>query len=149
MKLWILTLGLFLVTAVLAGAQSTPESLVNKFFDTYLAQGTSAALDQFYATNKWMDRNKDATEKLKSQFANLPALVGDYYGRDLIAKKTLGESFVLISYLVKYDRQPIRFTFELYKPQDSWLAYSFSYDDSFGDELEEAAKVHNLDDDED
>ena len=146
MKLWSLSLSLILITAVTAAAQETPESLVDKFFDTYLSQGTSAALDEFYATNTWMDRNRDATEKLKSQFANLPSLVGDYYGRDLIVKKTLGESLVLISYLVKYDRQPIRFTFQLYKPKDVWLAYSFSYDDSFGDELEESARVHNLDD---
>lgn len=33
-------------------------------------------------------------------------------------------------------RTPIRFTFEFYKPKDSWVVYSFKYDDAFDDDVE-------------
>ena len=145
MKSLVLTFCLLCIAVAPSNAQMTPEALIDQFFETYLAQGSSAALDEFYSTNEWMTRSQDAVDNLKSQFVNLTSLVGEYHGRDLIVKKQLVDSFVLISYLVKYDRQPMRFTFEFYKPQDTWRAYSFAYDDNFDDELEEAAKINNLD----
>jgi hypothetical protein len=125
-------------------AQQTPEELVDQFFNKYQTSGVLVALDQLYATNPWMKSNKDALEKVKSQLADFVKLVGKYYNREFIVKKELGSSYVLLSYLVKYDRQPVRFTFEFYKPQNNWRIYSFAYDDSFDTELEEAAKIYYL-----
>jgi hypothetical protein len=127
-------------------SQNTPEDLIDKFFKTYISSGSTEALSELYATNPWMERIKDDLEKVKSQLEGVINIVGDYYGKDLIVKKELGKSFVLISYLVKYDRQPIRFTFEFYKPNDTWRAFGFSYDDNFDDEVEEAAKLYYLKD---
>lgn len=63
---------------------------------------------------------------------------------ELIAKKQLGESHIITSYRVRYDRQPIRFTFHLYKPKDKWMIYSFEYDGSLSGELEESIKLNYL-----
>ena len=49
---------------------------------------------------------------------------------------------ILKSYLVKYDRQPIRFTFQFYKPNKEWRIHSFKYDGNIDDEIEEAAKLY-------
>ncbi len=125
-------------------SQDSPEELVINFFDLYTSSGPRNALTELYKTNSWMERNLDDLEKVKSQLEGFVNLVGEYYGKDLIVKKELGKSFVLISYLVKYDRQPIRFTFEFYKPNDTWRVHSFSYDDSFDEEVEEAAKFYRL-----
>jgi len=91
-----------------------------------------------------MDRSQDAIQNLKSQLGNLQPLVGEYYGFEPITIKSAGKSFVLYSFLVKYDRQPIRFTFEFYKPQDKWRVFSFSFDEELDDEVEEAAKAYRL-----
>ncbi|WP_209405780.1 hypothetical protein [Pseudozobellia sp. WGM2] len=50
-----------------------------------------------------------------------------------------------MSYLVKFDRQPIRFTFQFYKPYNQWRTHRFKYDGNVDEEIEESAKVYYLD----
>jgi hypothetical protein len=70
--------------------------------------------------------------------------VGKYYGNELITKKQFSESFVLYSYVFKYDRQPIRFIFKFYKPNDKWMLYSMKIDRDLDDEIEQSAKLYYL-----
>ncbi|MEM9932113.1 MAG: hypothetical protein AAF824_00815, partial [Bacteroidota bacterium] len=107
--------------------------------------GSSYALDELYKTNKWFARSADGIAKVKRQLEGLNEdFVGKYYGYEFIVRKDFANCYTLISCLGKYDRQPIRFTFQFYKPQESWTIYSFQYDDTFDDELEEAAKLYYL-----
>lgn len=127
-------------------AQSTPKDIVSKFFTEYKTDGASKALDNLYSNNEWMIRATDAITNLKQQLLTLNEdYVGKYYGYELIVEKRLSDSFILMSYLVKYDRQPIRFTFQFYKPDNEWRTHSFKYDGSLDDEIEESAKVYYLD----
>ncbi len=141
-----LALPIVLVFFTLTGiAQTSPEQMVETFFVNYEKDGASIALDNLYSTNKWMSRAKDAIENLKNQLEGLNEdFVGKYYGYELIVEKRLSESYVLLSYLVKYERQPIRFTFQFYKPNDVWLIYSFQFDGDIDEEIEEAAKLNHL-----
>ncbi|HPR00968.1 MAG: hypothetical protein H6561_01365 [Lewinellaceae bacterium] len=134
--------GVLLTTPIFG--QTTPEDLIKKFFTEYESSGAKPALDHLYGTNKWIALNQDAIENVKTQLAGIHDIVGDYYGHEFITKQSAGESFHLFSYLVKYDRQPVRFTFEFYKPKDQWTLFSFSFDESVNEELEEAAKLQNL-----
>lgn len=140
-KILLLAFGLIIS---LTSFGQTPEEIIDKFFTEYENVGADEALDNLYATSEWMGRNQDATQNVKSQLANLQSLVGTYYGREFITKKSVGKSLSLYSYLVKYDRQPLRFTFEFYKPNDKWTIFGFSFDENLDDELEEAAKVYRL-----
>ncbi len=127
-------------------AQRSPKEIVDQFFTDYKTVGSSMALDNLYKTNKWMDRATDAITNLKSQLEGLNEdYVGEYYGYELIVEKKLSQSYILLSYLVKFDRQPIRYTFQFYKPNDKWSLYSFKYDGSIDAEIEEAAKLYYLD----
>ena len=125
-------------------AQSTTEEILDKFFTSYQAS-PQAAVDYIFGTNKWMvDRNKDGIASVKTKLASFLELVGEYYGYELITEKSVGESYKLVSYMIKYDRQPLRFTFVFYKPKDTWQVQNFKYDDNIGDELEESGKVYRL-----
>jgi len=91
-----------------------------------------------------IERNKDGIDNIKTQLTSFLGLVGEYYGYELITEKSVGKSFKLVSYMVKYDRQPMRFTFVFYKPKDKWQVQNFQYDDNLDVELEESGKVYRL-----
>lgn len=140
-----ITIILFFISFI-GFSQNTPQEIVSKFFTEYKTEGASIALDNLYSNNEWMSRATDAITNLKQQLATLNEdYVGKYYGYELIVEKRLSDSFILMSYLVKYDRQPIRFTFQFYKPDNEWRTQSFKYDSTIDDEIEEAAKVYHLD----
>ena len=126
-------------------AQQGSEDIINTFFKEY-TKNPSKAVENIYATNPWTARIKDGIETMKNEVNKFTMdYVGSYYGYELITKKQLSESFVLYSYMVKYDRQPIRFLFTVYKANDKWCLYSFKIDSELDDELEQAAKIYYLD----
>lgn len=144
-RIKLLTLLIVVVlSANILKAQSTTEEIITEFFESY-ETSPQKAIDYVFGTNKWMiDRNKDGIENVKSQLTNFLGLVGEYYGYEKITEKSVGESFKLVSYMIKYDRQPMRFTFVFYKPNDKWQVQNFKFDDSLDDELEESGKVYRL-----
>ncbi|WP_177764419.1 hypothetical protein [Flavobacterium sp. I3-2] len=126
------------------GQQSNPDELIKKFFTEY-PKNSGKALDELYETNPWNVRIKDGIETIKKEVNSYNVdYVGKYYGYELITKKKLSESFVLYSYMVKYDRQPMRFVFKFYKPNDKWILFGFEVDTNLDDELSEAAKIYFL-----
>ena len=123
----------------------TPEEHITQFFKEYASEGAGKALDNLYATNPWISQSGDAVINLKNNLNSLTKeLVGSYVGKELIVKRTIGESYVLYSYMVKYERQPFRFTFQYYKPRDNWMIFGFFFDDQLDDELEESAKLQMI-----
>jgi len=65
-------------------------------------------------------------------------LVGNYQGYELINEKKTGENLKLLSYMVRFDRQPFRFTFIFYKPDTIWQVQNLKFDDKLDDELEKS-----------
>ena len=126
-------------------AQSSPQDLIDDFFVTY-EKDAGKAVKELYATNKWTERVKDDIENIVNMVNGFTAdYMGKYYGYERIIIKKLSESFELHSYLVKYERQPIRFIFKFYKPNDKWILYAYALDDDIDDEIEQAAKLYYLD----
>jgi len=141
----LLLLFLFFNMSLNTFAQASPQEIINNFFKVYV-NNTSKAIDDIYSTNPWTIRIKDAIESMKKEVNGYTTdYVGKYYGYEEITKKQFSESFVLYSYLVRYDRQPMRFTFEFYKPNDKWTLYAFKIDSELDDEIEQAAKLYYLD----
>ncbi|MBC3759043.1 hypothetical protein H7U19_11540 [Hyunsoonleella sp. SJ7] len=134
-----------LLVSISSTSQNSPNDISEQFFRDFTEKGVSEAIDNLYRTNKWMGRAGDAIIQLKSQMEGLNEdYVGKYYGKELLFEKRLTDSYVLLSYLVKYERQPLRFTFQFYKPNDKWVVYSFKFDGGISEEIEEAAKLYNF-----
>ena len=126
-------------------AQSTPEQIMDKFFQEMVTEKPDKVIDDFYAHMPWLANIKDEIAKLKTNFKSLPDYFGKFCGQALITKKEIGGgALVLYTYLVKYERQPVRFVFKFYKPKDSWIAYGFSYDMNLDEELDQSVKLQNL-----
>jgi len=125
-------------------AQKSPQDLINDFFSSY-EKDPGKAVKEMYKTNVWMERIKDDIDNIAIKLNGFTLdYIGKYYGYELITSQKFSESFVLYSYLVKYDRQPLRFTFKFYKPNDRWVLYGFQYDDTFSTDIEEASKINYL-----
>lgn len=133
-----------LMSSLTLCAQDDPQKIVDQFFSLYRTKGASEAVDYVFSTNKWMDESKDQIENVKFKLNNTLKLLGKYEGHNLITKKTVGEHLLLYTFIVRYDRQPLRFTMLFYNPSKDWRLYNFSYDDSFDEELKEAAKTYRL-----
>lgn len=123
--------------------QTSSEKITETFFNTYKESPTKAYENLFF-NNKWMKDKKSDIETVKIKFGDLVDGLGNYYGYEAITEKKVGESYILKTFLVKYERQPLRFAFILYKPKDTWQIQNFTYDTGIEDELEEAAKVYRL-----
>ena len=123
--------------------QSSTQEITENFFSLY-AKDPIKAVEYAFSTNKWFDRNQDGVANLKTKLKNTVDLCGEYYGYELLSEKTAGQSIKMITYIVKYDRQPIRFSFFMYKPKDTWKVNNFSYDENIDTDLEEATKAYRL-----
>lgn len=125
------------------GQLADNEVITKKFFETFKTDPGKAYNDLF-VDNKWMKDKKTDLEAIRLKLIDFFSGLGQYYGYEPITEKSAGESYVLKSYLIKYERQPVRFTFLLYRPNKTWQIQNFSYDTNIEDEVEEAAKAYRL-----
>lgn len=138
----------FLICALLFSnvtfAQSTNEETITKtFFETFKTDPGKAYSDLF-KDNKWMKDKQADLETIRIKLVDFFNGLGVYYGYEAITEKGAGESYILKSFLVKCERQPVRFTFLLYRPNKTWQIQNFTYDTGIEEEVEEAAKAYRL-----
>ncbi|WP_183568090.1 hypothetical protein [Mucilaginibacter sp. SP1R1] len=112
---------------------------IDKFFKTYEKDGTSRAIINIFKTNPLVDST--SLKGLIAKIDTTRSLIGLYIGKELIVQRKASNSLVLYSYLVKHQKQPVRFTFMFYKPKNDWLIYRLYFDDQVDNELEESAKI--------
>ena len=121
--------------------QQSPQTIAEDFFIKY-EKSTSEAINYIFSTNHYFSKQQ-TTDFIKKVNDGLRAL-GDYCGNELIQKENIGSSFILFNYLVKYERQPVKFSFIFYKPKDTWLLYNFNFNAELDIELQSAAKINLL-----
>lgn len=110
-----------------AYAQSDPTVVVTRFFQEHNKSGIDQALSTAFATNQWIGEQKDSINSLKAQLNNIVKLLGKYQGYELIETKKIKDSYLIQIYLVKFERQPLRYTFVFYKPNTAWQLQNFEY----------------------
>ena len=114
--------------------------IVELFFKKYKDEGTEQAIDYLFGTNKLFT---DTTQisGLKKKLVLLRQTVGLYLGKEFIMQKNAGKSLYFYSYIVKFENQPVRFTFMFYKPKNAWVLYHFKYDADLDTELENSGRI--------
>jgi hypothetical protein len=134
---------LFLCVAPAGAQQQGPADITKKFFEVYASKPMDA-IDFVFSDVK---HDKQVSDDITAIKKNLKVTIdqdGSYSGYELITEKGVGGTLKLLSYLVKYDRQPVRFTFIFYKPKDVWKIYTFQFNTNFDEELISAAGVDQL-----
>lgn len=121
-------------------AQAGIDTITKTFFQTFETDPIKA-IDDAFLTNTWMEQNVEGVESVKNKFKDILPLIGEYRGFELINEKSIGECLKLKSFMVRYDRQPVRFTFVFYKPGKSWKVQNLKWDVSLDDEIEASASM--------
>jgi hypothetical protein len=117
------------------------DSIVNTFFQKYKVEGSSPAIDYIFSTNPLLT-DKSQLDGVKSKLDSTRKVIGAYYGNSLITRKNVSSDLILLTYLVKHERQPIRFSFIFYKAINNWTLFKFQYDDDVISELEDSGKIY-------
>jgi hypothetical protein len=118
---------------------------IDSFFQLVKEGKYEMAVDSIYSDNPWISSKRDDIQSLKNQFVGLKDFLGEFYSYEILAEESISDKYVNIAYFCCFDRQPLRFTFEYYKPNDSWRIYSFSYSEDIDIWLEEKVKQNYLD----
>lgn len=128
----------FLLT-ISCNAQSSAQTIIDKFFSDYEKIGPKESIENIYNTNPWMTKISDDIISIKNKFASFDEeLVGKYFGHVFVDKVETSDCFAIYTYLMKFDRQPLRITFKFYKPDTNWRLFAFKFDDDFDDDFEKA-----------
>ncbi|MDB5024773.1 MAG: hypothetical protein JWP78_2528 [Mucilaginibacter sp.] len=134
---------LFVCTIPVQAQEQTPADLSKRFFEVYAVKPMDG-IDYIFSG---MTLNKQVKDDITAIKKNLKVTIdqaGAYNGYELIAEKSVGNTLRLMSYMARYDKQPVRFIFIYYKPKDVWKIYTFQFNTSFDEELTNAAGVDKL-----
>lgn len=132
--------------ATISCAQN-PQEYIESFFFNLEKGGINIALDSIFKTDQLFAKESvEKIDNIKSQLQNVSEVIGNYYGAEPIFYDKLGQSVEIHSYLVRYEKQPLRFTFIFYKCLNKWTIYNFQFDSNLFDELYEKSKIYLLED---
>ena len=139
-----LLLGLVCLLYFTSGiAQKNTNEISEKFFTLY-SKDPILAMDYIASTNKWSEKMSDEIRDMKNKLKTLLDRIGDYKGHELISERSTGQSVKIASYILKYDREPIRLILFFYKTSDTWRVQTYSFDESVGEELKDAVKSYSV-----
>lgn len=105
------------------------EKMVSNFFKLYKNETPAKALNFLFSSNKYIGSNE--VTLIKERIKQYQELLGTYHGKELLTNRRIGRSVIVYSYIVKYDRQPLRFVFTFYKAKDKWKIFNFKINDDF------------------
>lgn len=118
------------------------KKIINHFFVMY-KNDRNHAIESLLSTNKWI--TKQSISGINNQIdSSIIDQIGKFQGYEFIVKRSISECMVLYSYIVKYDRQPIRFTFIFYKPREEWIIFKFQFDVELDEELIKSSDIYFL-----
>ena len=133
----------FVMTSLLwAGVcfAAEPEAEINAFIAKLKAGKSTEAVESLYSGNPWRSHVQDDVSQVKDQLAAMNKLVGSLKSHEQLRAISVGTRFKYFGYLAAYDRQPIRFVFEFYKPEGQWKFFGFSLDSEIDADIEKAAR---------
>jgi hypothetical protein len=126
--------------------QSEAEKFVEKFFSNYKKEGPRTSLKMILSSNKYISSSVADTVAIKLE--RLANGLGHFQGFEKVNEVCYGESIFLLTYLVKYTQQPLRFKFKFYQPGNGLRLQDFSFESDFLDEVEDEIKregIHPVD----
>ena len=117
-----------------------PKQLAEDFIQSLGTDHQDEAMENLFSTNSAAFMQKGRQDKMKLEISQMVRGGGKFSGADLLAEKQLGERMIGLTYLLRFNRSPIRFEFVFYKPDDRWMILKFSTRSGLADEIVEAMR---------
>jgi len=114
---------------------------IEQFFSLMKDGKYPESVDYIYSGSPWMKSKGDEIAKVRNAFQGMTTMIGGFIGDELVVEEHLGQKLVHLNYVVYFERQPLRFYFQFYKPKDAWMTYAFGFKDDMDDWLAEKAKT--------
>ena len=86
----------------------------------------------------------DAINNVAIQLAGMKRTHGDYHGHEVLVHEIVLERYAYLMFFVSFARQPLKFEFHYYKPDETWQFQNFRFSDEIDDDIVEAAKYRLL-----
>ncbi len=114
---------------------NSPEKISDHFF-YLMMDNTDNAIDFLFATNPFFDiANMPQLQDIKGKLKKL-IYFGNLHGYELSSRREICPSLVMLTYIAKYTRQPIRVNIYFYKPDKNWQVQTFKFDEDFKADFE-------------
>lgn len=133
----------FLSVICSLNAQKASSDITNKFFEIF-ENDALQAIDYAFATNPYLENEKLAIETLKTKFEIAMNPSGSYLGFEKITEKDIVNRYKVCSFLLLYEKTPIRFTFIMYRAKNKWCVNQLFYDSNLEIELQTSAKQDHI-----
>ena len=132
---------LFLVTFTtvtffsLKAQEKSADILFENFFSKYKKSPKSALTYLFNTNPAYYEKNKESVDKFINGYGEeyLPK-IGKYHGyaKPTIKDEVFYDSLIKHSFVLSYDDLPLLFEITLYKPNNLWVLYNFTYKTNYG-----------------
>jgi hypothetical protein len=110
----------------------------------YKTGDSDKAIDYLFSSSPFKSDITEAIEEVKRKLKKAATQIGTFYGADLLATKTAGPNIIMLTYIVRHEREPLVFNIMFYKPSDKWQMQNFKFGNAIDDELEEASKAYRI-----
>ena len=133
---YLLIIGGLLCCPILSQGQNSPTDMIDQFFTKY-KEDPAGAVDLIFSFNpRFSGPAKEQATNVRLKLEELLPLLGSYHGFEALGNNKIGESLYFYRFMIKYDTQPMLFTFKFYRPDKSWLLMGFAFNDRLLEEIE-------------
>jgi hypothetical protein len=100
----------------------------------------SSAAESLNPNQKKFDWNSPEGLTIKNKLASDIGKYGEYRFHELISEEKIGNRYVVLTYIIGMNNVPIFMSFTLYKPENSWQAQNYKYNEDLHELIEQSTK---------
>lgn len=127
-RLIVLSLALFCTTSPLL-AQGATDYLqeISAFFATIKKGQPKEAAERLLSTNAEAAARLDNKLSVENGLERMKDTLGAFKDFNIVKEKKIGERIVYVLAFAIYEKQPVRFEFIFYKPEEKWLFLNVNF----------------------
>ena len=117
---------------------------IDSFFALLAENKGDEAILALYKDSPYASAMSDAINNVAIQLAGMNRTYGNYNNHEVLVHEIVLERYAYLMFFVSFDRQPFKFEFHYYKPDETWQFQNFRFSDEIDDDIVEAAKYRLL-----